>query len=51
MPYEGAVVNCQFCELRGRLKRKTACLEGAGAECGEYEVVEHNVSDISNNPE
>ena len=34
----------QFCQLRGRLNSKIACLKNAGFECSEGELVEHKVT-------
>lgn len=42
LPDESCAVNVQFCEKRGRLNSKVACLKGM-AECSLYDEVIHSV--------
>jgi len=42
LPDEFCAADVQFCNLRGRLNSKVACLKGM-AECGEYSEIEHDV--------
>jgi hypothetical protein len=42
LPDSNCVADVQFCELRGRLNSKVACLQDCG-ECELYEEIEHSI--------
>jgi hypothetical protein len=43
LPDSNCAADVQFCELRGRLNFKVACLDAAVAECEKYSEIIHEV--------
>jgi hypothetical protein len=43
LPDSNCAADVQFCELRGRLNFKVACLGAAVAECDKYNEIIHEV--------